>query len=114
MNQNFINIENETIQAAIKERLIEKVGENYRNNGNIYYRLNGVKELNNTILMRVKETNYILIDEFIEHNGKQIEIVPILLKMSFHINKTKNKEHNSRERVKACVSILGKQTGLTI
>ncbi len=107
MMENFIHIENETVQDAVKVGLIVKIGENYMHNGNIYYLVN---EMKNTVLMRVKVNKYIIIDEYIDYNGLEVKLVPILSKLSFNVSKTKNKENNSRERVKAGIKIEGKRT----
>lgn len=97
-NPNFIVIEKEVIQEAIAKGDITKVGENYMGNGNIYYRLN---KLHNVILMNVKDDRFIVINEVVEHGSWIISLVPILSAFSFYINKTRDKERNTRERVKA-------------
>lgn len=97
-NPNFIVIEKEVIQEAIDRGDITKVGENYRKNGNVYYRVN---ILHNVILMNVKDDRFIVINEVVEHDSWIISLVPILSALSFYINKTRDKERNTRERVKA-------------
>lgn len=101
-NRNFIVIEKEVIQEAIDKGDITKVGENYKKNGNVYYH---VKILDNVILMHVKDDKYIVINEVVEHDGRIISLVPILSKISFCIGRTRDKEHNVRERVKTLLSI---------
>lgn len=100
-NRNFIIIEEDVIQEAIAKRVIKVVGENYRRNGNIYYRVN---TLHNAILMRVKSNCYLVINEVVEYNGFMINLVPILSSFSFCISGTRDKEHNSRERVKGNIT----------
>lgn len=97
-NPNFIVIEKEVIQEAIVRGAITKVGENYKGNGNVYYRVN---ILHNVILMNVKDDRFIVINEVVEHESWIISLVPILSALSFHICKTREKERNIRERVKA-------------
>jgi hypothetical protein len=101
-NPNFIVIEKEVIQEAIAKGDITKVGENYKGNGNVYYRVN---KLRNVILMNVKDDRFIVINEVVEHDSRIIGLVPILSKISFYINNTRAKERNIRERVKAFISI---------
>ncbi|GAB6152587.1 hypothetical protein JCM17380_13370 [Desulfosporosinus burensis] len=100
-NSNFIVIIKEVINTALYYKVLTKIGENYRRNGNIYYRVN---TLQNAILMRVKENCYLVINEFVEYNGRILDLVPILSSYSFCISKTRDIEHNSRERVKGNIT----------
>lgn len=100
-NSNFIIIKNEVIQEAIRRGVIKKIGQNYRRNGNIYYKVN---ILNNVILMRVKDNCFVVINEVVEYSGWKINLVPILSSYSFCISKTRDIGHNSRERVKAGIT----------
>lgn len=87
-NESFLNIENNIIQEAIKNGILEQIGYHVSSKGNenIYYSILG----SNDVLMQVQEGLYCIINRtvYCASKGKTINLVQELLKFSWRSDQT--------------------------
>jgi len=108
MSRQLLEIREGIIHQAVYLGGIEKIGENYRRNGNVYY---GIKSIPNTVLMHIKDSKYLVTDRIVlSQYNNMIDVAPELAKLSFCVNISDGRESAKNNNYKAPTGVVKTKT----